>query len=98
MTITNQIYDQHGRTFKVGQLVESVFDAGTIYRINCLHPPSRAYEYSTYLTLDLVSLGSTDNYNMPGRMADGKSYAPYHFRPASREALYTTSRKRGGMG
>jgi hypothetical protein len=77
----NEVYDRHGRSFKVGQLVESVFDAGTVYRITRLHSPSHAYEYSTYLTLDLVTPGSVENFNIPGRMADGQSYAPYHFRP-----------------
>ncbi len=75
--------DQYGHNFKVGQLVESVFDKDTIYQITELHPPTHAGDYSTYLSLAVFICG-VDSFqygvsDRKGRMADGRSYAPYHF-------------------
>lgn len=66
----------NSKQFDVGELVESVFDRGTVYRVSELSQPTHAGDYSTYLTLELVTKGSDDN---AGRMADGRDYAPYHF-------------------
>lgn len=81
----SKVYDRYGKSFQVGQVVESVFDEGTRYEIIELVPPSGTYEYSTYLRLKLVSAGvDTFRYGVSdhkGRMADGHSYAPYHFKP-----------------
>ena len=75
----------NSKRFAIGELVESVFDKGTVYRVVKLHPPQHHTEYSTYLSLELVSRGPEDDDSRlspalaKGRMGDGRSYAPYHF-------------------
>jgi len=72
--------ESNSKRFTVGELVESVFEKGTVYRVTQLHPPQRAYEYSTFVSLEDVKLGEHSGYEGEGkgRMGDGHSVAPYH--------------------
>ncbi len=53
------------KTFAVGDLVESIFERGTIYRVTEFEAASGAYGNSNYVTLEVVKLSDdTDQYGL----------------------------------
>lgn len=70
------------REFKVGQLVESVHEPGTVYRVTAYIPPGGPYQNKgAAVKLELVFAGPEPDAELglrAGRMADGGEVAVGH--------------------